>query len=459
MRDVVPRGLAAEGGRRDTGVPRLPASFSLCSSSFFWIRRICSSLSLCRLLSAGFSPLPSRSTHTLTFNSCATKRSTNSLFVPTVCSERARSSPINCVIDRVLNWLNSMSRREGAAGTRELTGLLGTDFFTATLVEGTTFAVSLFVTMGDTLGDISESSLIGLRNPLYTSRFKSPTVRTVWRDCPTQTGRPGGLEPSPLATSLLAYALIQPIADQVVVVGAVTGGLLQRLLRLIPHNSQIRPSSFAVSRSLWTQQYRRRTWTQTENHWKREFDPPISPMCMDPWEKQSGGIFSQSVGNKPEANRRADPSENPQQDTLMVHTGGMGGEKEEERNHSLNRDDFRSILTVSSSMLSHSFHCSDMSGTESAAEQRAKVALITGITGQDGSYLAELLLSKVESGGGADGVGLRGARNHPPFLLVQHGKNQPPVQGSPQQGREVLPALRRSDGFVESVRPDGEDPA
>ena len=57
-------------------------------------------------------------------------------------------------------------------------------------------------------------------------------------------------------------------------------------------------------------------------------------------------------------------------------------------------------------MLSHSFHCSDMSGTESAAEQRAKVALITGITGQDGSYLAELLLSKVESGGGADGVGL-----------------------------------------------------
>ena len=103
MRDVVPRGLAAEGGRRDTGVPRLPASFSLCSSSFFWIRRICSSLSLCRLLSTGFSPLPSRSTHTLTFNSCATKRSTNSLFVPTVCSERARSSPINCVIDRVLN--------------------------------------------------------------------------------------------------------------------------------------------------------------------------------------------------------------------------------------------------------------------------------------------------------------------------------------------------------------------
>ena len=66
-------------------------------------------------------------------------------------------------------------------------------------------------------------------------------------------------------------------------------------------------------------------------------------MCMDPWEKQSGGIFSQTVGNKPEANRRADPSENPQQDTLMVHTGGMGGEKEEERNHSLKRDDFRVI--------------------------------------------------------------------------------------------------------------------
>lgn len=35
-----------------------------------------------------------------------------------------------------------------------------------------------------------------------------------------------------------------------------------------------------------------------------------------------------------------------------------------------------------------------MSSAESTTEKR-KVALITGITGQDGSYLAELLLSKV----------------------------------------------------------------
>ena len=41
---------------------------------------------------------------------------------------------------------------------------------------------------------------------------------------------------------------------------------------------------------------------------------------------------------------------------------------------------------------------------------RAKRALITGITGQDGSYLAELLLDK----------GLRGARRHPPLQQLQH---------------------------------------
>lgn len=35
-----------------------------------------------------------------------------------------------------------------------------------------------------------------------------------------------------------------------------------------------------------------------------------------------------------------------------------------------------------------------MSSAESTTE-KCKVALITGITGQDGSYLAELLLSKV----------------------------------------------------------------
>ncbi len=36
-----------------------------------------------------------------------------------------------------------------------------------------------------------------------------------------------------------------------------------------------------------------------------------------------------------------------------------------------------------------------MSAVESSGSARSKVALITGITGQDGSYLAELLLQKV----------------------------------------------------------------
>lgn len=36
-----------------------------------------------------------------------------------------------------------------------------------------------------------------------------------------------------------------------------------------------------------------------------------------------------------------------------------------------------------------------MSSGAEHTEERKKVALITGITGQDGSYLAELLLSKV----------------------------------------------------------------
>ena len=88
-----------------------------------------------------------------------------------------------------------------------------------------------------------------------------------------------------------------------------------------------------------------------------------------------------------------------------------------------------------------------------------KKALITGITGQDGSYLAELLLSKVCLERVCEFVGLRGARNHSPLVLVQHGENQPSLQGSPQQGRPFLPSLRRPDGLVEPVRFDGEDPA
>ena len=43
-----------------------------------------------------------------------------------------------------------------------------------------------------------------------------------------------------------------------------------------------------------------------------------------------------------------------------------------------------------------------MSSAESTTE-RGKVALITGITGQDGSYLAELLLSKVIAYDSIDG--------------------------------------------------------
>ena len=40
----------------------------------------------------------------------------------------------------------------------------------------------------------------------------------------------------------------------------------------------------------------------------------------------------------------------------------------------------------------------------------AKIALITGVTGQDGSYLAELLLEK----------GVRGARHQAPRQQLQH---------------------------------------
>ena len=44
--------------------------------------------------------------------------------------------------------------------------------------------------------------------------------------------------------------------------------------------------------------------------------------------------------------------------------------------------------------MSHFFFFT-MSSTPETASQPTKVALITGITGQDGSYLAELLLEKV----------------------------------------------------------------
>ena len=66
---------ATAGGRREvavrTGDAMLPASFCLCSSSFFWIRRICASFSFCRALRPvfGFSPYSSHYTHMHTFSS------------------------------------------------------------------------------------------------------------------------------------------------------------------------------------------------------------------------------------------------------------------------------------------------------------------------------------------------------------------------------------------------------
>ena len=66
---------ATAGGRREvavrTGDAMLPASFCLCSSSFFWIRRICTSFSFCRALRPvfGFSPYSSHYTQMHTFSS------------------------------------------------------------------------------------------------------------------------------------------------------------------------------------------------------------------------------------------------------------------------------------------------------------------------------------------------------------------------------------------------------
>lgn len=113
--------------------------------------------------------------------------------------------------------------------------------------------------------------------------------------------------------------------------------------------------------------------------------------------------------------------------------------------------------------------------------ERRKVALLTGITGQDGSYLAEFLLEKVRPSvrgwmgvGGCTGrralshrvlrsccvpaapgrmnrvrlalitdhgapimhthcTGLRGARRDPPLLHLQHAPHRAPLQGPPQR--------------------------
>ena len=53
------------------------------------------------------------------------------------------------------------------------------------------------------------------------------------------------------------------------------------------------------------------------------------------------------------------------------------------------------ISGVSLSTCISTFYILNMSNCSEVAEEHRKVALITGITGQDGSYLAELLLAKV----------------------------------------------------------------
>ena len=62
-----------------------------------------------------------------------------------------------------------------------------------------------------------------------------------------------------------------------------------------------------------------------------------------------------------------------------------------------------------------------------------KNALITGITGQDGSYLAELLLAK---GYEVHGIVRRAS-------LVQHRAHRPPLSGPARAATRLLPALRR----------------
>ena len=57
----------------------------------------------------------------------------------------------------------------------------------------------------------------------------------------------------------------------------------------------------------------------------------------------------------------------------------------------------------------------DTNGSRPGVRARAKVALITGITGQDGSYLAELLLSK-----GYEVHGIKRRTSSPNLERVQH---------------------------------------
>ncbi len=76
-------------------------------------------------------------------------------------------------------------------------------------------------------------------------------------------------------------------------------------------------------------------------------------------------------------------------------------------------------------------------------EQRhAKRALITGITGQDGSYLAELLLAK--------GYEVHG--HHSAIIIFQHGSDRSYLSGSAHAPSEVDAALWGLDGWFGAAR-------
>ncbi len=78
-----------------------------------------------------------------------------------------------------------------------------------------------------------------------------------------------------------------------------------------------------------------------------------------------------------------------------------------------------------------------------------KKALITGVTGQDGSYLAELLLAK----------GLRGARRGPAVLVVQQRPAGRRVPGPARGGCPLFQALRRPVRLVLADQPGPGSPA
>jgi GDP-D-mannose dehydratase len=74
----------------------------------------------------------------------------------------------------------------------------------------------------------------------------------------------------------------------------------------------------------------------------------------------------------------------------------------------------------------------------------SKTALITGITGQDGSYLAEFLLSK--------GYIVHGIKRRTSLFNTERIDH---LYHSAGEGPQVHPASRRDDGFVE---PDSHHP-